>query len=168
MSKFQECLQEAKKAEQLVLNTFQSLTSEYKFIDVSEDSKYYDYGDIKAVDKYGNEIMIEVKDDSRIAETQNLLCEEEVYYKDIDRYVKGNFHSNYQIYCVVSRSEQKIYVLDFSKLKQHYKSGEFKVIPHADQITYCYLLPLGVIRRFSGLIDIVHYGPQVEKNKKIL
>jgi hypothetical protein len=65
----------------------------------------------------GKEIMIEVKDDSKIAETQNVLCEEEVYYDNIQDFVKGNFHSDYEIYCVVSKAERKVYVMDFSILK---------------------------------------------------
>jgi hypothetical protein len=42
-----------------------------------------------------------------------VLCEEEIFYKDGGYFGKGNMKSNYDIYCIVSQSERKIYVIDF-------------------------------------------------------
>ena len=61
-----------------------------------------------------------MKDDSRIADTQNILCEDAVYYKESGRYVKGNMYSDYDIYAVVSKKEKVIYFFDFAKLKEIY------------------------------------------------
>lgn len=157
VSNFYSDLNKAKKAEDLVRETFASLTNEYTFIDVSNDREYFKRGDIKAVGKDGKEVMIEVKNDSRIAETHNLLCEEENYFIEYGNYVKGNFYSDYEIYCVVSQAERKIYIMDFSILKQHYKSGYFKEIKHYEQICYCYLCPLGKVRQWGAMIEELSY-----------
>lgn len=78
-----------------MLDVFRSLTEEYSFIDVSNDRAYFNKGDIKAIAADGREIMIEVKADSRIAQTRNVLCEEENYWFASGRTTKGNFYSDY-------------------------------------------------------------------------
>lgn len=157
VTNFWEDLRQAQKAEDLVREVFSRLTSNYSFADVSGQKEYYHKGDIKATAADGREIFIEVKNDSRIAQTHNLLCEEECYYYATGSYIKGNFHSNYQIYCVVSQEERKIYVMDFSKLKAHYRSGCFKQINHAEQITYCYLCSLDSVRSWGAMIAEIEY-----------
>lgn len=110
-------------------------------------------GDIIATDKVsGDRIFIEVKKDGCIAKTHNLLCEEKVYYYETKSYKKGNFHSGYDVYCVFSEAERKIYVMDFRKLKEHYKSGKAKIIRHSEQDTYCYLCPLQSVRSWGAMI----------------
>lgn len=101
VSNFFSDLEKGHKAEDIVRNTFAALTNEYSFYDVSGDREYYRKGDIKAIDDDDNEIMIEVKNDSRIAETRNVLCEELVTYAD-GGFSDGNMYSDYEIYCVVS------------------------------------------------------------------
>ena len=150
-------LAQARKSEELVREVFASLTDEYTFIDVGSDRQYFKKGDIKAIRKDGKEVFIEVKCDSRIADTQNLLCEEENYYYDTGEWIKGNFYSDYEIYCVVSKAERKIYVMDFSKLKAHYKSGQYKCIRHYDQDCYCYLCPLACVRKWGAMIQEVSF-----------
>lgn len=150
-------LEKARVAENIVKDTFASLTTGYAFENVADQKEYYYKGDIKATAADGREIFIEVKDDSRIAETHNVLCEYEVYYKDYGYFGKGNMQSSYNIYCVVSQTERKIYVMDFPTLQQNYRKGEHKVIKHYDQDTYCYLLPIGIIKRLGGLIAVVSY-----------
>ena len=157
VANFWNDLAQARKSEDLVREVFASLTNEYTFIDVGSQREYFKKGDIKAIDKDGNEIMIEVKCDSRIAETRNVLCEEENYYYQTGEWIKGNFYNDYQIYCVVSESERKIYVMDFSILKANYKKGQYKCIHHYDQDCYCYLLPLGFIKKQGGIIAEVEY-----------
>ena len=56
--------------------------------------------------------FIEVKNDSRIADTGNVLCEEEVYYKKNDYYGKGNMYSNADVFAIVSKQNQKIYFIN--------------------------------------------------------
>ena len=147
----------AKPAEQLVLNTLASLTSDYTFTDVSNERQYFYKGDIKATGADGKEIFIEVKNDSRIADTGNVLCEYQNYIKDGDYFIKGNMCSDYDIYCVVSQQARKIYVIDFDILQANYTSGQHKIIYHYDQDTYCYLLPLATIKKLGGLIAEIDY-----------
>lgn len=157
VSNFWSDLAQARSAEDLVREVFASLTDEYTFIDVGSDRQYFKKGDIKAVDKNGKEIMIEVKNDSRIAETHNLLCEEENYYHATGEWIKGNFYSDYEIYCVVSQQERKIYVMDFSILKANYKKGNFKQIKHWEQTCYVYLNPLANVRSWGAMIAEVDF-----------
>lgn len=96
-------LNNAKGAEQLVLDTFTKLATGYTFENVSDIREYRYKGDIKAVAADGREIFIEVKDDSRIADTGNVLCEYENFLKEDGRFIKGNMYSNYDIYVVVSQ-----------------------------------------------------------------
>lgn len=154
---FYEDLEKAKAAEVLVCNILSSLDSSRKYELVGAERAYFYRGDIKATDKQGNEIFIEVKDDSRIADTGNVLCEEEVYYKQHDYYGKGNMQSNYDIYAVVSKQRREIYIISFERLKQIYRKGEYKEIKHPQQITYCYLLNLATIKKLGGLITTLKY-----------
>lgn len=132
LSEFYKDLEAAAWAEHLVADTFSSLTTGYTFEWVGDQKEYRYRGDIKATAADGREIFIEVKDDSRIADTRNVLCEEENYIKDGDYFIKGNMKSDTDIYCVVSAAERKIYVLDFKVLKKIYKSlGTFNIIRHA-------------------------------------
>lgn len=157
LNEFQKDLAQAKYAEQLVLDYLSSLTSYWSFQDVSNQREYFYRGDIKATAEDGRELFIEVKDDSRIADTHRVLCEEENYIKDGGYFIKGGMYNQTDIYVVVSQQERKIYIIDFKVLQQIYRKGEFKVIPHAQQDTYCYLLDLYIIKRYKGLIDILEY-----------
>ena len=156
-TQFQIDLAEAKKVEQLVLEHFQKLTNEYTFINVSDEPQYYHKGDIIAVAPDGRKIFIEVKNDASIGNTNNVLCEEENYFYNTGEIKKGNFYSDYQIYCVVSQDKRKIWVMDFKVLKAHYKSGEPKRKYHPTQISDFYLLPLYVVKRHNGLIAELDY-----------
>lgn len=157
VSNFWDDLRIARKAEDIVRDTFAALTNAYTFIDVGSQKEYFHKGDIKAVAADGREIMIEVKNDGRIADTHNLLCEESNYYYATGETIKGNFYSDYQIYCVVSQAERKIYVMDFSKLKAHYKSGRYKEVYHLEQISSFYLCPLEEVRQWGAMIAEIDY-----------
>lgn len=159
VANFYNDLEKAHKAENLLQNLFSSLSSKYNFKNVSEDRNYFYKGDILAIDNNGREIGIEVKDDSRIAETRNILCEEKVWYNESGCFGKGNMQSEYDIYCIVSQPEQKIYVIDFKDLQRIYKKiGMYKEIEHPDQTTCCYLCPLKQIKDCGALIAIVDYS----------
>lgn len=157
LTEFKTDLEKAKAAEKIVLDTLNSLTTGYKFIDVSNNRECFYKGDICGIAADGKEIYIEVKDDKRIAKTRNVLCEEENYIKDDDRYIKGAMYNDTDVYCVVSQEERKIYVIDFKVLRQIYKKGEFKIIPHFEQDTFCYLLELWMIKKYNGLIAVLEY-----------
>ena len=149
-------LEAAKTAERLVLNVFSSLTSAYNFKDVSNDRAYWKKGDILAIDANGREIGIEVKQDSRIAQTNNVLCEEKVLFFDSGM-AEGNMQSNYNIYCVVSPQARKIWCFDFNIMKQHYKIGRYIKIPHEEQITFAYLVSIAQFDELGALIAIIDY-----------
>lgn len=155
---FLKDLLKAHKAEELVREALASLTDVYKFEVVADNKEYYHKGDIKATDADGNEIMIEVKDDSRIGETGNILCEESVYYYESNYEQKGNFYSDYEIYCVVSQPTNTIYFFDFSILKQIYKKyGNYRIMRHAHQESEVYLLPLGSAKKAGALLHTIKY-----------
>ena len=154
---FNEDLRNAKQAETLVREVLQSLTTDYTFEDVADNPEYYYKGDILAIDKNtGARTFIEVKDDSRIADTRNVLCEEKVWF-DGGGMKPGNMQSDYDVYCVVSQSERRIYVMDFSVLKRNYKQGRYKEIQHSDSITFCYLCSLREISGWGGGIVVIDY-----------
>lgn len=155
VSNFSADLAAAKQAEQLVKEAIAA--AGYQVLDVSEDPQYYHTGDLKVMTPSG-ERFVEVKDDSRIADTKNILCEEEVFYKETNQFVKGNMYSNYDIYAVVSQSERKIYFFDFSIMKQIYKRfGTYKQIQHPEQYSNCYLLELCRAKQFGALIAKINY-----------
>ena len=142
-TQFYKDLEAAKPAEQLVLQLLSS--TGYDVEDVSDDREYFNKGDIKLTLPDGRVFFIDVKDDSRIAETGNVLCEYEIYYKENDYYGKGDMKKDYDILAVVSQEEHKVYLIDFPLLKAKYKQGEHKVIRHYAQDTYCYLVQLAQI-----------------------
>lgn len=150
-------LEAAKPAEQLVLNTLSSLATGWSFTNVSDVKEYRYKGDIKATNDNGQVFFLEVKNDSRIADTGNILCEYRNYIKDGCYYLKGNMLSNYDFYCIVSQQQRKIYVIDFSILQAHYTEGKHRIIEHFDQDTYCYLLPLERVRELGGVIAELEY-----------
>lgn len=154
---FYKDMNKARAAEQLVLNKLSSLATGWRFDDVSQIREYRYKGDIKATGSNGQVIFLEVKNDSRIADTGNVLCEYENYIKDGGYYIKGNMFSDYDLYCIVSEQQRKIYIIDFTILKQNYTRGSHKVIQHYDQDTYCYLLPLLDVKRLGGLVAVLDY-----------
>lgn len=82
MTQFRKDLEAARASELLVYNYLLSLGLDgVSFELVNDNPAYYHKGDIiaRAANK---EIGIDVKCDSRIAETSNVLCEEENYFFD--------------------------------------------------------------------------------------
>lgn len=155
---FQKDMEAAKPAEQLALHVLSSLTTGYTFTDVSNVKEYRYRGDIKATNNVTNqETFIEVKNDSRIADTNNILCEYQNYIKDGGYFIKGNMCSEYDYYCIVSQQQRKMYILDFSILQAHYTEGKHKIIEHFDQDTWCYLLPLQRMRELGGVVAELDY-----------
>ena len=157
LDNFYNDLEAAKVAEAIALEQLQAYYDYWTLEDVSQVRECRYLGDIKATDFNGSTYYIEVKDDSRIHETQNILCEEENYIHETDSFIKGNMSCKGDIYAIVSQPERKIYLLDYAKLREIYKKGNFKVIPHAQQTTYCYLLELCRAKQWGALIDIIEY-----------
>ena len=157
---FYRDLEKSYKSVEQVINTLQSLTFDYVFFPTGLE--YQHKGDIGVLDLNNSKVhYIEVKDDSRIAQTHNVLCEETVYYHESGEEVKGNMYSDYEYYCVVSQQEQKLYMIDFKKLKKIYRNYKRKLIPHEEQTTDAFLVPLGDLRKQGAVIaEICVLRPQ--------
>ena len=161
ISNFYEDLEKAHGAEIIVLNTFQALAPNYHFTDVSSNKEFWHKGDILATSPAGAVTAIEVKDDSCIARTGNVLCEDQVFYHNKNgssALLDGNMHSNYEIYCVVSQEASRIVVLDFKTLYEHYHEGRYVIIPHAEQTTYAYLMSLEQLLALGAIIAVIDYS----------
>lgn len=157
LSNFFTDLEGAKAAEELTLKAFQRHSPNFTFYDVSANPEYYHKGDILAVGANGVKYYIEVKDDGTIANTHNVLCEHNVYYNDTHSYSNGNMFCKTDLYCVVSRRERCIYVLDFQLLQSLYKQGQPKVISHPEQTTFAYLCSLEMLKEGGALLDILKF-----------
>ena len=129
---FKTDLVKGHRAEHIVKEVFTALTDKYTFEDVANNPSCYHKGDILATAADGRKIYIEVKNDEVIHKTSNVLCEEEVYYKDSDYYKDGFMYNDYEIFCVVSEPERKIYVIDFKVLKEHYRKGHYMRLSYYD------------------------------------
>ena len=157
-TQFYKDLEIGKRGESIVKDTLFFLSPGIKIKDLSNDPQYYYVGDLRVTTPEGKEVYLEVKNDSRIHETHNLLLEDEVYFKERGEFRKGNMHCKCDIYAVVSEPERKIYFFNFKKLKENYKKGYFECIRHAQQDTYCYLANLTTVKkRWGALIATVGY-----------
>lgn len=154
---FNADLERGKSAEKIVLDYLAANVDGFTFTDVSNISECRYKGDILAIGENGEEIYIEVKNDSRIADTGNILCEEEVEYKTSGYIGKGNMDCNSDVYAIVSQSERKIYFLNFEKLKKLAKYAPYKEIHHFYQTTYARLVDLYTAKRSGALIGAITY-----------
>jgi hypothetical protein len=159
MSQFTDDLAIGRRGELIALDVLSKLYKQCEFIDIARDKDFYYIGDIKVINKQsGNERFIEVKNDSRIADTHNVLCEDEYFNKYDGEFYKGNMHNcGTWLYCVVSEQERKIYTFDYAALQAIYRKGEFKRIKHETQDTYAYLLPIGTLARKGILLETINY-----------
>ena len=154
MTQFQQDLQIGQKAERIVYEYLCSHYPAYWIEEVGANPQYYHKGDIRIIGPDFRERFIEVKNDSRIATTQNVLCEEAVLWANGTE-SKGNMFSNYDIYAVYSAQEQRIYFIDFERLRKIYKQGQLQVIEHKAQTTIAYLVPIGFLKKVGALLKII-------------
>lgn len=155
MTDFQRDLAYGRRAELIVFNTLSSLG--YKVQDVADNKEYYHRGDIILTDALGNQKFVEVKNDRCIHNTQNVLCEERVWYENTGRWVPGNMNNDTDIYVVVAEEAREIYFFDFKVLQEHYKSGYYKEFNYSTQSSICRLLPIGVISKYGGYYGKVEF-----------
>lgn len=155
---FLKDLEIGKTGEQIVIEKLRERNPDYTFTDVSTWPGYYYSGDIVAKSKEtGEKYLIEVKNDSRIADTHNVLCEHEVVYYESGKTVKGNMFCNTDFYMVVSQAERLIYQFNFQKLKEVYKQGVYKVIRHFSQETHAFLCSVDFLKEQGALINTIPY-----------
>lgn len=159
MSQFTSDLEIGRRGELIALEAFTKLYPHCKFKDVARDKAYYYVGDIEVENtEKGTKAFIEVKNDSRIATTRNVLCEDEYFDKYNGEFYKGNMANvGTTFYCVVSEPERAIYILDYKELQKIYKQGEFKRIIHETQDTFAYLMPLSTLKRKGILLETINY-----------
>ncbi len=159
ISEFYDDLKKAKKGEAIVLDVLKHSTEDYAFKDVSDLEEYYYLGDIEAYsDDWDMNYYLDVKQDGCIGRTNNILCEEKVYFKDNGGYwKKGNMYSNYDALAIISIDTQKIFIIDFELLKQHYKEGRYYEKDNGSQITYGRLFPLTKAWRYNMVKAVIGY-----------
>lgn len=122
---------EGKQAEQLVKDFL--LNRGYTVQDVSEEQDNYQNDVDFVVQKDGRTIKIEVKLDTRLAETQNIAFEDVFYLKDKEtgqtETREGYYHySQCDFLIFVSPADRNLYMVHFAKLKEQEESlqQEFK------------------------------------------
>lgn len=91
---------------------------------VSDEENLKEYahrGDLKLTNRYIPIIdyCIDVKNDKTMCRTGNIWCE--AYSKRGDKITRGWMYSNYDYIAFHSEKEQKIYIVDFQKLKIVYR-----------------------------------------------
>ena len=157
VSNFFKDLEKAKIGEAIVLNVLQHATDDYEFTDVSDKRECYYKGDIEVYDKWWNaHYFIDVKMDGCIGRTGNILCEEKVYFYD-SGYRSGNMLSSYDYLAIISVDTQNIYIIDFNKLKKHYRIGKRYSKDHGEQITYGYLFSLDKAWKLGMIEAVIKY-----------
>lgn len=154
LTNFEKDRQAAKEAEQIVFNFLASGLKDFTITNVSESKGCLLKGDILA-ECGGAQFFIEVKDDSRINETHNILFEEAVYYKWSGATQRNEIDTD--IYAVVSKAENKIYFFNFRKLKKLAKFAPSRTIPHEEQTTYCKLIDLEATKRSGAYLGTGAY-----------
>ena len=158
MSQFMKDLARGQKAEQIAIEILRANVPHYNFASVTNDQYYWHKGDILGVRTDGKLTMFEIKDDSRIADTGNVFCEEEVRYYATGKVQVGFMYNDYEILCILSQQDKKLYLIDFNKLKQIYKRGTPKTAKHATQETDGYLVPLALVEANGALLATYSYA----------
>lgn len=102
LTNFNDDLKEGREAELIALEVLKAYSDYWTLEDVAAVKECRYLGDIKATLPTGAVKYIEVKNDKRIADTKHILCEEENYIKDSNRFIKGNMSCNGDYYAIVS------------------------------------------------------------------
>ena len=184
-NKFKTDLNNAKEAEKIVREVLQCMTDNYCFTDVSDAKECWHLGDIEVnhsycayCDRYdinhmydsdcnqlsyeefefnNSNYFIDVKDDKRIGDTGNILCEERVYYRKYCELVEGFMYSHYDYLAVVSKKEKRIYILDFHLLQKHYRQGRKIRLSYTEQWSDVYLYSLDKAKENGILLVTIEY-----------
>lgn len=162
---FKDFLSDLKKAqvgENIVCNVLSQLLGEddYTISNVALDKQLYDKGDISVTDSWGDTVYIDVKDDSCICDTGNILAEHRVWFKGkgwLDGFMQK---AQYNYVAYLSRADQKIYMLDFSLWKKYYKKvfkRHLYIDHNGEQTTDGYLMSLNKARELGIVIAEIIY-----------
>lgn len=158
-NKFQKDLAKAKIGENIVFQVLQGCTDKYEIVNVSNEKDYWHKGDfiLNDVDE-GVSYFLDVKDDSRIYDTHNLLAEHKVWYKN-GGLKDGFMFSGYDYVAYLSQQDKIIYMLDFKLWQRYYlsKSDRHLNIGHGYQSTDAYLMSLDKARKLGIVIAEIEY-----------
>lgn len=154
---------EGKQAEQLVKDF---LTNKgYAVQDISEDCDNYQNDVDFIVQKDGRTNKIEVKLDTRLAQTQNIAFEDAFFLKDKEsgrtEIKPGYYHySQCDFLIFVSPDDNNLYIVHFAKLKEQEEplKSEFKTRKFYSYTDKCQkamrLVPVSVLKE-KGLLNII-------------
>ena len=181
VSNFFKDLKKGKKGERIAKDVLECMTENYTFRDVSEEEEYRHLGDIEIkysydsyrekfnvkpdylpmpqelFDLYNLSYFIDVKDDSRIGDTGNILCEEKVYYKKNGIVKDGFMYNLYDYLAIVNEKDKMIYILDFHLLQKVYKQGRKMRLYYSDQYSDVYLYSLDKAKDNGILMAVIGY-----------
>lgn len=145
-----------KRAERIVARLAQSNGVQVQ--DISDLPQYRQCGDLLITLASGQQYYLEVKNDSVVGSSGNILCEEEVYYKENDYFKPGFMYNHSDFLLVVSESQREIYVLDFKIMQQIYKTkGQYKFFDYPQQSSDCYLVPLWLAKKYGAWLETINY-----------
>lgn len=153
---------EHKDAEQITLQVLNNLNNGYIYEDVTKDESCYSKGDIKMI-KDDTIKYIDVKDDARINETNNIFVEAGGWSKIYNCHKKGWIDSKYDYVAIVDQQSAMIWIIDFKQLQKVYsdtdlthgqkiKCGEFW-----DNIKWGYIVPLASAIRLNCVCAQIIY-----------
>ena len=154
---------EGKQAEQLVKDFL--LNRGYTVQDVSEERDNYQNDVDFIVQKDGRTSKIEVKLDTRLAETQNIAFEDVFYLKDKEtgqtETREGYYHySQCDFLIFVSPADRNLYMVHFAKLKeqeealqQEFKSKKF--YSYTDKCQKAMKIISVEVLKANGLLSVV-------------
>lgn len=156
VSDFKADLQTGKDGERIALEVLCNITENYAFQDVSDVKEMYHKGDIIAY-KDDESYYLDVKNDSKIHATCNILCEDKIFYRRNKEMKEGFMASEYDYLVIVSQPEKKIYIINFDKLKKHYKEGRRQEMHYSWQYSICYLYPLEEAYKHNMVEAVIEY-----------
>lgn len=156
---------EGKQAEQLVKEFL--LNRGYTVQDVSEEQDNYQNDVDFIVQKDGRTSRIEVKLDTRLAETQNIAFEDVFYLKDKEtgqtETREGYYHySQCDFLIFVSPADKNLYMVHFCKLKENNDSLEnrFKFVKFYSYTDRCQkgmrVIPISTLKE-KELLSVFSY-----------
>lgn len=159
VSNFYKDLRKAKIGEKIAMAILKDVYgNHYTFEDVSEDKQCWHLGDIRATRHIDNAVKyIDVKMDSRIAQTRNILCEEAVYYVHNDETKPGCITYPYDAIAIVSVQAKRIWIIDYHMLQEHYKEGKKYTRQFEEQTTSGYLFPLTKAQSYGMIKAVIDY-----------
>lgn len=155
MSDFNKDLARGKTAEELVYNLLSSFGLEVE--NVSDVQRYFYDGDLK-IKLDDKEVFLDVKLDTRIAETGNFFIEDTCYNFRKGYEWNGDIYKNYDYVAVVSPQDRMIYFLDWKVVKKNYYKGDYKEIRHDWEMSIGYLVDTYTMSKsWKGLIKKIKY-----------